>query len=358
MREPGVEVLLVTGPALGPEGELFRRVREHHTPTVVIDELRREIHPGRDITSLLKLLRLIRRFHPDVVHTHSSKAGILGRLAAWLAGVPVIIHTIHGLPFHPYESKLNNLAYILAERLAARWSTRIVCVAEAMARQALSKRVGRPEQFVTIYSGMDVEPFRAVRGRQAECRGALGVRPSGRLLSKIARLAPLKGHEDVIRALPAVADEFPDLTVLFAGDGILHHQLQSLAEELGVAGHIRFLGLVQPELIPTILGASDAVVHASYREGLARVLPQALLAGVPVVTYEVDGAPEALATGEGGVLVPPGDVAALAQALLNVLGHPERWKNSARARGDLITDRFRHQTMVREIHDLYRRLLP
>jgi glycosyltransferase involved in cell wall biosynthesis len=357
MREPGVEVLLVTGPALGPEGELFRRVREHGTPCEVIDELRREVHAGRDLKSLLKLVRIIRRFRPEVVHTHSSKAGILGRLAARLCGVPAIVHTIHGLPFHPYESRRNNLIYVLAERLASRWSTRIISVADAMTRQALQAGVGRPEQYATIYSGMDVEPFRAVRGRRDECRDALGLAHDALVVSKIARLAPLKGHEDVIRTLPAAVEEFPTLTVLFAGDGALREELQALVRELGVEDNIRFLGLVQPELIPTILGASDAAVHASYREGLARVLPQALLAGVPVVSYEVDGAAEAVEAGRGGLLVAPGDVAGLAQALLSVLRHPERWKTLACARGDLITERFRSQTMVREILQLYRDIL-
>jgi glycosyltransferase involved in cell wall biosynthesis len=357
LREPGVEVALATGPARGPEGELFHRAAEHHVPVHVVEEMRREIHPGRDLASFFRLVGLIRRFRPDVVHTHSSKAGIIGRAAARAANVPVIIHTIHGLPFHPYETRLNNLLFVALERAAARWTTTLVSVADAMTRQALAQGVGRPEQYVTIYSGMEVEPFLAVRGRQADCRRELGLPPRGAVLTKVARLAPLKGHEDVLRALPAVVAHVPDLTVVFAGDGALRGDLERLATELRLAGQVRFLGLVPPGRIPTIVGASDAVVHASYREGLARVLPQALLAGVPVVSYDVDGAGEALQTGEGGVLVPPGDVRALAAGITDVLSDPERWRDSARARGDLITDRFRAQTMVAQILALYRRLL-
>lgn len=357
LREPDVEVVLATGPALGPEGELFHRAAEHHVPVHVIDEMRREIHPGRDLASLSRLLSLIRRFRPDVVHTHSSKAGILGRLAARMANVPVTIHTIHGLPFHPYETRLNNLLFTTLERRAARWTTALISVADAMTRQALAQGVGRPGQYVTIYSGMEVEPFLAVRGRQADCRRELGLPTEGAVLSKVARLAPLKGHEDVLRALPAVVARVPDLTVVFAGDGALRAYLEGLATELGLSPRVRFLGLVPPGRIPTIVGASDAVVHASYREGLARVLPQALLAAVPVVSYDVDGAAEALQTGEGGVLVPPGDIPALTAALGDVLGEPERWQASARARGDFITDRFRAETMVAQILALYRRLL-
>jgi glycosyltransferase involved in cell wall biosynthesis len=152
-------------------------------------------------------------------------------------------------------------------------------------------------------------------------------------------------------------ERVPDLTVVFAGDGALRGQLERLAGELGLAPRVRFLGLVPPARIPTIVGASNAMVHASYREGLARVLPQALLAGVPVVSYDVDGAGEALQTGEGGVLVLPGDVRALAAGLTDVLSDPERWQASARARGDLITERFRAETMVAQILALYRRLL-
>jgi glycosyltransferase involved in cell wall biosynthesis len=357
LREPGVEVVLVTGPALGPEGELFHRAAEHRVPVQVVEEMRREIHPGRDLASFFRLVSLMRRFRPDVVHTHSSKAGIIGRAAARAANVPVIVHTIHGLPFHPYETRLNNLLFVALERTAARWTTALISVADAMTRQALAAAVGRPEQYVTIYSGIEVEPFLAVRGRRAECRRQLGLPTEGAVLSKVARLAPLKGHEDVLRALPAVVERVPDLTVVFAGDGSLRAQLEKLAAELGLAGRVRFLGLVPPRRIPTIVGASNAVVHASYREGLARVLPQALLAGVPVVSYDVDGAGEALQTGEGGVLVSPGDIRALAAGLTDVLSDPERWQASARARGDLITERFRTETMVAQILALYRRLL-
>ena len=176
-------------------------------------------------------------------------------------------------------------------------------------------------------------------------------------MSKIARLFALKGHEDVLRALPSVVEHFPDLTVVFAGDGILRDDLTELADELGLARNVRFLGLVPPERIPTILGASDVAVHASYREGLARVLPQALLASVPVVSYDVDGAPEAVTTGEGGLLVPVGNVSALGTALRDVLTHRRRWRRSARERGDAITERFRADTMVRDILALYRRLM-
>ena len=357
MREPGIEVALATGPALGPEGDLFRRAHDHGVRLFLIDELRREIHPGRDLASLVKLLSLIRRFRPHIVHTHSSKAGILGRLAARLASVPVVVHTIHGLPFHPYETRLRNALFVALERAAARWSAALVSVAEAMTRQALARGVGRPQQYVTIYSGMEVEPFLAVRGQRARCRRALGLPPRGPVVSKVARLAPLKGHEDVLRALPPVLERVGDLTVVLVGDGVLRRELTGLAAELDLARCVRFVGLVPPERIPVILGASDAVVHASYREGLARVLPQALLAGVPVVSYQVDGAPEALSTDEGGILVPAGDVPGLSRALLEVLTHRRRWQRSARLRGDAITERFRTETMVREILTLYRRLL-
>lgn len=350
----GHEVALVTGPAIGPEGDLIHRAERHHVPLVIVKSMRRAINPVLDSLAFLKLVRLMRRMNPDVVHTHSSKAGILGRLAARRCGVPVVVHTIHGLPFHPYQNFLVNRLYVFLERRCARYSTRIVSVADAMTRQALAAGVGHPDQFVTVYSGMEVEPFLEARTHRARVRAELGIEPDELVVGKIARLSDLKGHTYLFQAVPEVLKRFPRTRFLLVGDGWLRGELEEDAHRLGIFDRLIFTGLVPPARIPELIGAMDVVVHTSLREGLARVLPQALIAGVPVVSYDVDGAAEVVLEGQTGFLVPPTSIKPLAEALIRLLDSPELRERFGRRGQDLVTDRFRAETMVRRIEEVYR----
>ena len=356
-RMPEYEVTLISGPALGPEGELIARARRNNVNLIIVPQMQRAIHPVRDAITLAKLVRLYRRLNPHIVHTHSSKAGILGRVAARMAGVPIIIHTIHGLPFHPYETGLNNLLYKRLERWAARWSQKIITVADAMRGQAVAAGVAAPEKFVTIYSGMEVDTFLAADQRREAARRALGIADDEVVIGKIARLFELKGHEYVIAAAPKILHEFPKARFLFVGDGILRQKLQEQAARLGVAERIIFAGLVHPSRIPEMLGAMDLVVHASLREGLARVLPQALLAGRPVVSYDIDGAREVVRDGVTGYLVKPQAVDELADAVLKMLRDPAKARAMAMKGRELFANPFRAEIMVKRISALYRELL-
>ena len=356
-RMPEYEVTLISGPALGPEGELIARARRNNVNLIIVPQMQRAIHPVRDAITLAKLVRLYRRLNPHIVHTHSSKAGILGRVAARMAGVPIIIHTIHGLPFHPYETGLNNLLYKRLERWTARWSDKIITVADAMRGQAVAAGVAAPEKFVTIYSGMEVDTFLAADQRREAARRALGIAADEVVIGKIARLFELKGHEYVIAAAPKILHEFPKARFLFVGDGILRQKLQEQAARLGVAERIIFAGLVHPSRIPEMLGAMDLVVHASLREGLARVLPQALLAGRPVVSYDIDGAREVVRDGVTGYLVKPQAVDELADAVLKMLRDPAKARAMAMKGRELFANPFRAEIMVKRISALYRELL-
>ncbi|MHC4592584.1 MAG: glycosyltransferase, partial [Planctomycetota bacterium] len=201
LRERGEwEVLLVTGPPLGPEGELLSEVRERGIPCVVVPEMRRAINPWRDAVAFCKLIKILRDYRPTIVQTHSSKAGLLGRLAAWVARVPVIIHTIEGLPFHRYAPRHANAAFILAERLAACVTDRTVCVAQAMVDQAVRAGVRPRMGYSIIYSGMDVEAYSDALSERDVTRESLGFGPDDVVIGKVARLFELKGHEFVIQA--------------------------------------------------------------------------------------------------------------------------------------------------------------
>lgn len=356
-RRPGWEVLLITGPPIGPEGELLSEVRRRGIPHVVLPEMRRAINPWRDAVAFLKLLRILRQFRPAIVQTHSSKAGVLGRFAARLARVPVIIHTVEGLPFHAYAPAHLNAAFILAERAAARVTDRIICVAQAMVDQALRAGVRPRKGFSVIYSGMDVDAYRQAGRHRERVRRRFGFGSDDVVIGKIARLFELKGHDFVLRAAPQIVARCPHARFLFVGDGVLRDKLATQAERLGVGERTVFAGLVPPGDIPAMISAMDVVVHASLREGLARVLVQALLCEKPVVAYDLDGAPEVIVNGATGRLVAAESVDELAEAVVGAIEHPDQARRMAREGRRRFSHRFRIETMVEQTEGVYRELL-
>lgn len=357
-RLHGDEVLLITGPALGPEGDLLTKtsgagkVRTH-----VIDALRREIHPWRDWQSLIAIKQVLREFAPDVVHTHSAKAGILGRVAAHSLRVPAIIHTVHGAPFGPYQGRGVRWFYQACERYAARRCHALVSVADAMTDLMVGAHIAPREKFTTIYSGMEVEPFIASGQHRERMRCELGFADEHVVIGKIARLFELKGHEYVISAARELIARYPHTRFLFIGDGILREQFQREIASAGLQGHFVFTGLVPPARIPEYLSAMDVLVHCSLREGLARALPQALLSGIPAVSFDIDGAREVVITGETGFLLPPREVAPLVSALGELIADPALRKRLGAAGRALCRERFRHEYMTEQLRELYVRVL-
>ena len=350
------DVLLVSGPGLGPEGSLEADARGRGVPLKIIPALKRPIHPMRDWQSYSAIARILRAYHPDVVHTHSGKAGLLGRLAAYRANIGVIVHTVHGAPFHHYQSRPARIFFRQCERIAAARCHAIISVADAMTDQLVAAKVAPREKFTTIYSGMDVESFLQANKQRQQVRHELGFTDDDVVVGKFARLFHLKGHQDFIAAVAKVASRMPQLRVVLVGDGILRPALEQQIMTAGLAGRVRLTGLVPPQQIPQLLAATDLVVHTSLREGLARVLPQALLAGRPVISYDIDGASEVVLERETGFLVQPGDVDTLAERIYE-LAHSDKLRAQlAQAGSQLCVKRFDHQQMTSQIHELYQRL--
>ncbi len=354
LRARGHEVTLITGPAIGPEGELLSRARAGGYRVIVLDSLRREIRPGRDRAAAAELRRLLAEIGPDVMHSHSSKAGILARRAAAKVGGMKIVHTVHGLAFHRYESWLRNRLYIALERAAAKRTDAIISVADAMTAQALAAGVGRAEQYTTIYSAMEVEAFLQRPRKTDKVRAAMKLPRKAVVVTQVSRLAELKGHEFIIEA----ARQIPDERVCFClvGDGRLRGRIESQIAELGLAKRFRLTGLVSPDRIPALLHASDILVHCSLREGLARALPQAMLAGLPVVSFDVDGAREVV-DANTGILLAPKDSPGLKLALETLADCPPLRKQLGAAGQAKCREMFDHNRMVDQIEALYRRLM-
>lgn len=355
-KDFGDDVLLITGPALGPEGQLLGQGRAGGLNVAMIDSLRRAIQPQRDWQAYREIVKVIREFKPDVVHTHSAKGGFLGRAAAWNCQVPVIVHTIHGAPFHPYQHAVASTAFIMLERWAARRCHHMISVADAMTDLMVQAKVAPRAKFTTIYSGMDVEPFRSCNQFRESARSELGIAPEDVVFGKIARLFHLKGHEFLIAAAEQAVRENPQCRFLLVGDGILRAHFERDIATRHLQKHFIFTGLVPPERIPFYLSAMDALVHTSLREGLARTLPQALIAGKPVISYDVDGAREVVLPNETGFLLPPKATEELADAILALAADGSLRARLGQGGALRFTEQFRHQRMTAEIRQLYQRL--
>ena len=356
--EAGHDVSLVFGPIYGPEGSLRDRATAHggiemvETPNLV-----RELAPMRDFRCYRDLKGLIAAWEPDVVHTHSSKAGILGRAAAWKLGVPCVIHTIHGLPSHPYEQAWRNRLYIASERWAARRCHKLVCVADAMRDQALAKEIGRTDQFVTIYSGMEGKKYQNPDLSSKEIREALGLSSDDFVVGTVSRLAQHKGHDDVLVALGKELRNDPAMKLLWVGDGWWRQRLEARARKMGVENQIIMVGLVPPETIASHIAAMDVLVHPSYREGLPRTVVQAMLGGKPVIAHDVDGTREVCLPDKTGYLIGVGDHDALRNAVLELQANPEKRVAMGRAGRDLCKDQFAATKMVEHLDKLYKEVL-
>lgn len=354
-RMPEYEVTLASGVDEGPEGSLLERARES-VDLVVIPELARSINPADDLRALAKLYRLIRQGRFDVVHTHSSKAGVLGRLAAKLAGAPIIVHTLHSLVFHDYQPRRVNRAWWAVKKACAPMTDHYISVADAISERAIDEGIAPRERFSTIYSGMELDWFTEFEGDRDAIRRRLGIPGDALVVGKVARLFPLKGHEQLLDAAPRVVAAHPDVRFLLVGDGILQEQIRSRARAAGIEDNFVFAGLIPRERMPEMLAAMDVLVHTSLREGLARVLPQALAMGKPCVSVDLDGAPEVVIDGKTGYLVPPGDPVALADAVTRLVADPELRARMGAAGRAIVDPAFRAETMVKEIAAVYQQL--
>lgn len=351
-EKPGLEVDLISGPSFGPEGSLESSFDDKPGVLRILPELVRPIHPWKDLLAWQKLIRLFRENKPDLVHTHSGKAGILGRLAAKRARVPRIVHTIHGPSFGDFQGKVSNCLYLAAERRAGRVTDHFVTVADAMRDQYLAARIGRPEQYTRIFSGFLLEPYLSAKN-DPQLRAKFGLHPEDIVVGKIARLFALKGHDDLFAIAPEIMKANPAIKFLLVGDGKWRRRFEQMAKDSGLEKHFVFTGLVPPTEVPALVGIMDLLVHLSWREGLPRALPQALAAAKPVIAYDCDGAREVCVDNETGFLIRAGHTNRLAQCILELANRPELRERLGRRGQSFVRLNFSAQKMVDELHALY-----
>jgi glycosyltransferase involved in cell wall biosynthesis len=283
---------------------------------VDIPTLGREAAPWRDLAAVRDLVRLMRREAPTIVHTHTSKAGFVGRLAARLAGVPAVVHQPHGHIFHGYYGPMRTRMYVELERLAARWADRLLMLTERGTAEHLARGIGRPGQFAVVPSGVPVRTFRASAPGRETARAALGLPRDAFVVAVLGRLVPIKGFDLVLEALPALVAAMPTARLLVIGDGPLRADFERRADTLGMSPRLTMTGARTD--VPALLAAADVLAAPSRNEGMGRAIVEAMALGLPVVGSRVGGIPAVIVDGESGRLVEPGNAAALAGALIEL----------------------------------------
>lgn len=345
------DALLVSGEG----GYLDAEVRgDRSIKSIFLDSLVREVSPLRDLLALLELWKIFQSERPSVVHTHSSKAGILGRLAAALAGVPVIVHTYHGFGFHDGQNPIVKFIYVSLERLCARRTTRLVYVSIANSKYAERHGLGPAKDATIIRSGVRLSDFPA-HVDAAKLKMSAGIGMHKPVVVSIGNLKPQKNAADFVEAAAKVSKKFPEARFVFIGDGPQRPALEAKAFSLGLEGILMFLGWRRDGA--QWLAASDVFAMTSLWEGLPRALVEALRTGLPAVCYATDGVVDVLRDGENGFLVPPGDVDAFADRLARVLADAELRRRLGAAAAASIGPEFGLDEMVRAQETLYESLL-
>ncbi len=318
-----------------------------------LPELVRPIRPLTDWEALERIGETLRRLCPDIVHTHSSKAGILGRWAARRAGVPIILHTVHGFAFHDHMAAGKRAIFRTLERSTARITDQFICVARADIDKGVRAGIFSPDEVSLIRSGIPLEPFRQAAGRGAAVRRQLGIPDEAPLAGMISCLKPQKDPLTFVRMAARVQARIAGAHFMLVGDGELRSEVERAAAEAGLSGRLHVTGWRRD--IPDIVDALDVLVLTSLHEGLPRVVPEAMAGGRPVVATAVDGTPEAVRDGETGFLVAPRDVATLVERVVPLLQDRPRARRMGAAAAGLVEE-FDIDTMVRRQESLYARL--
>ncbi|MEW5736093.1 MAG: glycosyltransferase family 4 protein [Thermodesulfobacteriota bacterium] len=350
---------LVFGPTLesemGPEeqAEVSRELAEAQdrgVEVLVAQDLVRAISPLKDAGALRELFRIIRERRPQIVHTHSSKAGLLGRLAARAARVPAVIHTPHGHVFSGHFGPAASRVFLAVERAAARITDRTVALTEGERNDYLALKVGAPESIVVIHSGVPLERFSRQSSTPADARESLGLGPDGPVVGTVGWLLPIKGPGTLLAAMGRVWETHPDAVLVYVGQGPLQEELAREASRMGKGKNVIFTGWRSD--VENLLPAFDVFVLASENEGMGRAVVEAMAAGKPVAASRVGGIPDLVRDGETGFLVPPGDSPALAGAIETLLADPAR-ASAMGEKGRELAPAFSLSAMLEKLDRLY-----
>jgi len=352
LTAPAYESVLVCGTIDPSEGDMTYYAEQRGVHPIIVPELGRGLHPIRDLVTIFKLYRLIRQFKPDIVHTHTAKAGFAGRIAAWLAGVPVIVHTFHGHVFRGYFKPTTTGVFLMLERLSARLSDTLITLTESLRRELAEEyHVARKGRITVLPLGLDLEVFARTPRHSGKFRAAWNIPADAPLIGIIGRLVPVKNHALFLQAADRLRQQRPNARFVIVGDGETREAVEAQVDALGLRQNVIFTGWTKD--LPPVYSDLDALVISSINEGTPVTVIEALAAGCPAVATAVGGLPDLLDQGALGRLVPPDNPEALANTVLEVLANPPEGRTAQAA----MLDRYGIDRLVLDLDGLYRGLL-
>jgi len=350
------ESVLVSGSPNPGEQPMLDFALEHNIKPIVIPEIVGEAtFKLRDVKALAKLFRLIRQERPHIVHTHTAKAGFVGRLAARLAGVPIILHTYHGHVLHGYYSPLKTWLLRRMEQVLGYFTDCIIAVSKQVKQDLVSYGVASPEKITVIHLGFDLEPFLTCQQYRGEFRRELGLNGDVPLVAIVGRVFPIKNHRLFLDAAARVLAGEPAARFIIVGDGVLRSEMERHARELKIADKVIFTGWRRD--LPRIYADLNALVISSDNEGTPVSVIEAMASGVPVLGTKVGGVPDLITDGETGYLVPPRDPDVLANAILRLIRGSETTFTMSQAARSLVTERFTVRRLICDMEGFYKILL-
>jgi glycosyltransferase involved in cell wall biosynthesis len=352
------QVDVVSGPQTGPEGSLIEEVRARDVHLTIMPELLREISPVNDLKAMINLRRMIRgndgKPAYDIVHTHSSKAGVLGRLAAKWAGVPIIVHTVHGWSFHDKMSPRKKAMYVLLEKMGDAVGDAMIVVSPNDIEKGVTEGISKPERYALIRSGIEMERFGHPQVPRDEMRRQLGIPADAMVVGSVTRLSAQKAPLDLVATFGKIYRVQPSVYFVIVGDGSLRKEVEVALRQEGIFERTILTGLRRD--VPELMATFDVFVLTSLWEGLPRVLPQAMATGLPIVCTQADGSAEAVTEGINGYLVERGNTSGMAARVISLLKDDDM-RNRFGEAGRQRVPEFSVTTMVAEIDRLYTRLL-
>jgi lipopolysaccharide/colanic/teichoic acid biosynthesis glycosyltransferase/glycosyltransferase involved in cell wall biosynthesis len=355
LKQLGFKPILVTGREGANEGSMLPYATARGVRPVLIPEMAGDPSAGvNDLRALIKLYALMRRERPLIVHSHTGKAGMLARIAAWAAGVPIVVHTFHGHVLRGYYGPLKTWLLRQMERALGRWTDCIVAVSEGVKRELVEYGVSAAGRIEVIPLGIDLEPFLAAIRHGGKFRASLGIQPGSPLIGIVGRIVPIKDHRLFLEAARYVAARHPGARFAIVGDGVLRGEIKAYARALGLDEQATFVGWWRD--VPEVYADLDVLVISSRNEGTPVAAIEAMAAGCPVVATAVGGVPDLVEDGVTGLLVPPGDAAGLGEAVLTMLGDPELVERMTRAARAKVRRDFVATRLISDTAALYRRL--